>query len=452
MTASEGIVTGDIIRCPPSPPGQLGVPIIHRCNIFIPASPIFASLPFVVLPPLRKALSFHRHPPLSPNPSNPATILNSNPRGQKNRTMSPRKKEVLSAVTATADSGAETAEKSTRKLRQKTRVERIHPAVRFSLAVFSSLALSSTLFTLTTGITLGELGSVSKHLETWWEVGGLMAWKAVEVGLAWILGFDGMFIPPNSPPRQPNTLTKTNQGRDVLSFIFLTHLPTYSLLSTFYGLRPTTTLTSYFITLASTTIPFVLLRSPTPIHSQSTTIPNRSILQDRPTTIYTTIGATAIFTVTLYLSYATTWLPTKLVLHFQDLPDISTVHAGPAGLPVLFLTLLPAGLAARDFLFASSAGASPSKDTKKKNASPEGEYLACTVYRKTWGALTKKTQVLISRTGLLASMLFVNTVIQVAGTVNRVDVEGAMAWGTVWSVAALVTGAMFGWIEAVDGV
>ncbi|PWY84596.1 hypothetical protein BO94DRAFT_105708 [Aspergillus sclerotioniger CBS 115572] len=344
--------------------------------------------------------------------------------------MSPRKKEVLSAVTTTADSSADTAEKSTRKLRQKTRVERIHPAVRFSLAVFSSLALSSTLFTLTTGITLGELGSVSKHLETWWEVGGLMVWKAVEVGLAWILGFD---------------------GRDVLSFIFLTHLPTYSLLSTFYGLRPTTTLTSYFITLASTTIPFVLLRSPTPIHSQTTTIPNRSILQDRPTTIYTTIGATAIFTVTLYLSYATTWLPTKLVTHFQDLPDISTVHAGPAGLPVLFLTLLPAGLAARDFLFASSTGASPSKDTKK-NASPEGEYLACTVYRKTWGALTKKTQVLISRTGLLASMLFVNTVIQVAGTVNRVDVEGAMAWGTVWSVAALVTGAMFGWIEAVDGV
>ncbi|RAL01617.1 uncharacterized protein BO80DRAFT_52574 [Aspergillus ibericus CBS 121593] len=346
--------------------------------------------------------------------------------------MSPRKKDVLSAATATADSSVDTVEKSTRKLRQKARVERIHPIVRFSLAVFSSLALSSALFSLTTGITLGELGSVSKHLETWWEVGGLMAWKAVEVGLAWILGFD---------------------GRDVLSFTFLTHLPTYSLLSTFYGLRPTTTLTSYFITLASTTIPFVLLRNPTPVHSHTTAIPNRSILQDRPTTIYTTIGATAIFTVTLYLSYATTWLPTKLVTHFQDLPDITAVHAGPAGLPVVFLTLLPAGLAARDFLFASSTGASSSsKDTKKEKTSTEGEYLACTVYRKTWGALTKKTQVLISRTALLAGMLFVNTVIQVAGTVNRVDVEGAMAWGTVWSIAALVTGAMFGWIEAVDGV
>lgn len=107
--------------------------------------------------------------------------------------MAPRKKEVLSAVTAADD---DTAEKTTRQLRHKTRLDRIHPAVRFILAVFGSLALSSTLFSLTTGITLGELGRVSKHLETWWEVGGLMAWKAVEVGLAWIMGFDGI---PSSP-------------------------------------------------------------------------------------------------------------------------------------------------------------------------------------------------------------------------------------------------------------
>lgn len=49
-------------------------------------------------------------------------------------------------------------------------------------------------------------------------------------------------------------------------------------------------------------------------------------------------------------------------------------------------------------------------------------------------------------------MLFANTVVQVAGTVNQVDAEGAMIWGAVWAIAASVTGAMFGWIEAVDGV
>ncbi|GLB11401.1 hypothetical protein AtubIFM57258_008271 [Aspergillus tubingensis] len=353
--------------------------------------------------------------------------------------MAPRKKEVLSAVTAADD---DTAEKTTRQLRHKTRLDRIHPAVRFVLAVLGSLTLSSTLFSLTTGITLGELGRVSKHLETWWEVGGLMAWKAVEVGLAWIMGFD---------------------GRDVLSFTYLTHLPTFSLLSTFYSLRPTTILTSYFITLLSTTLPFVLLRNLTPLHSfsDSTRIPNRSILNDRPTTIYTTIAAAAIFTVTLSLSYATPWLPTTLVTHFQDIPDVTAIHAGPAALPGLFLSLLPAGLAARDFLFASSTGASSRNSKKNSNnnnknkegtSSPEGEYLAYTVYRKTWGTLSRKTQVLVSRTVLLASMLFANTVVQVAGTVNQVDAEGAMVWGAVWAIAAVITGAMFGWIEAVDGV
>lgn len=117
-------------------------------------------------------------------------------------------------------------------------------------------------------------------------------------------------------------------------------------------------------------------------------------------------------------------------------------------------------MAARDFLFASSTGASSRISKKNSNnnknkegtSSPEGEYLAYTVYRKTWGTLSRKTQVLVSRTVLLASMLFANTVVQVAGTVNQVDAEGAMAWGAVWAIAAVVTGAMFGWIEAVDGV
>ncbi|PWY92471.1 hypothetical protein BO70DRAFT_391875 [Aspergillus heteromorphus CBS 117.55] len=368
--------------------------------------------------------------------------------------MSPRKKDLLSAVAAAAESSADTAKTSAHQLHEKTRLERIPPAVRFALAVFSSLVLSSTLFTLTTGITLGDLGRVSKHLETWWEVGGLMAWKAVEVGLAWVLGYD---------------------ARDVLTLTLLTHLPTYTLLSTFYTVRPTTTITSYLITLISTTLPFYLLR---PSSSLSSPGPkNRSILQDRPTTIYTTVAATAIFAVALYTSYATPWLPRLLVVHFANLPDISAVHAGPAGLPGLFLGLLPAGAAVRDFLFVSSAGVddevtSEEKKKKKKQNGGEGESegegeskgegegegegegksFLCALYQKTWGSLTRKTQVLVSRTVVLAGLLLGNTVVQVAGTVNGVDVTGAAAWGSVWAAAAVVTGALFGWVEAVDGV
>ncbi|PYH90124.1 hypothetical protein BO71DRAFT_388245 [Aspergillus ellipticus CBS 707.79] len=345
--------------------------------------------------------------------------------------MSPRKKD---AVTAAAESSADIVQAS---LPKRTQLERIPPAVRFTLAVFSSLALSSTLFTLTTGLTLGELSRVSKHLDTWPEVGGLMAWKAVEVGLTWILGYD---------------------ARDVLTLTLLTHLPTYTLLTTFYTIRPTTTLTSYLIILISTTLPF-LLRNPSPTTSLLSTHKNRSILQDGPTTVYTTVAATAIFTVTLYISYATPWLPQTLVVHFQDLPDISAVHAGPAGLPGLFMGLLPAGLAVRDFLFVSSAGVAADETpvTKKKKGgkkeeAKDGEYLIQTVYRNTWGTLSRKTQVLVSRTVVLAALLLGNTVVQVAGTVNGADAEGAAAWGGVWAVAAAVTGGLFGWVEAVDGV
>lgn len=65
---------------------------------------------------------------------------------------------------------------------------------RFALVVLSSLILSSALFTVTSVVTIGDLGFVSKHLEKWWEVGGLIAWRAVELGLAWMLGFDGKFM------------------------------------------------------------------------------------------------------------------------------------------------------------------------------------------------------------------------------------------------------------------
>lgn len=237
------------------------------------------------------------------------------------------------------------------------------------------------------------------------------------------------------------------------SFLFLTHLPTYSLLSFFYNIRPTSALVALTITLASTVLPFILLRRPSSVHDLSHApagaIPNRAILQDKITTVFTTIMAASVFSVVLYASYAT-WLPARLVVHFESLPDISAAHAGPAGLPVLFLTLLPAGWAARDFLFVSSTGYCV--DAKQSPAACEGEYLITAVCRATWGKLSTKTKVLVSRSLILAIGVLLNTVVQVAGTIRDVSVEGAATWGAVWAAAALITGAVFGWIEAVDGV
>ncbi|KAJ5132491.1 hypothetical protein N7448_006649 [Penicillium atrosanguineum] len=318
---------------------------------------------------------------------------------------------------------------------QPTPLARIPSPARFFLVVLSSLLVSSVLHSLTSDLTLNDLGLVSKHLEEWWEVGVLVGWRAVEVGLAWAVGLDSW---------------------DAASFLFLTHMPTYTLLSFFYGVRPTSVLTSYAITIASTVIPFALLRRPSSVHdlshAPSGAVANRTILQDHLTTIYTTLTATSIFSVMLYASYAT-WLPVQLVMHFESIPDISAAHAGPAGLPTLFLTLIPVGYAVRDFLFVSSAGNSTSStEDEAKREERQGEVLFTAIYRKTWGQLSVKARILASRTLLLASVILLNTIVQVAGTIQSVSVEGAFVWGSVWAVATLAVGGVFAWVEAVDGV
>lgn len=58
---------------------------------------------------------------------------------------------------------------------------------------------------------------------------------------------------------------------------------------------------------------------------------------------------------------------------------------------------------------------------------------------------------LVSRTLALAAMVFTNTVVQIVGTVEGADLDGAVVWGGVWAVGCLVVGGVFGWIGAVDG-
>ncbi|KAJ6166824.1 hypothetical protein N7470_002271 [Penicillium chermesinum] len=296
-------------------------------------------------------------------------------------------------------------------------------AARFLLVLFASLLLSTLFFSLTASLNRDDLAIISKHLEGWEEVAGLLSWRAVEIGLSWGLGFDIM------------------TDRDVASFLFLTHLPTYSLLYFFYGVRPTSILVSFAITILSTVIPFTYLRKPASVHdlshAPSGSVANRTILQDRLTTLYTSFAATSIFSVIIYVCYST-WLPAQLVVHFESIPDITAASSGAAGLFGLYLTLIPAGFAIRDFLF--------------HPVSREGEYLITAIYRKTWGRLSAKTQVLVSRTFILAAAVLINSTVQIAGTIRGVSAQGASVWGAVWALATVVVGALFGWIEAAEGV
>jgi hypothetical protein len=340
------------------------------------------------------------------------------------------------------------------ELQSCSKLDRIPSPARYGLLVLSSLVLSSTLFTLTSAVTVGDLSFVSKHLENWWEVGGLIAWRAVELGLAWIAGFDG-----RTRPLVMFTALFTDVaggiGRDVAFFTLITHLPTFFLLLHFYGVRPTTVATSFAIDIVSMTVPFVLLRRPRSVHRLSSTpeesVSNQNIIQDRLTAIYTSVAASAIFTVFLYLSYST-WLPAFLVTHFEGLPDIRAAHVGPAGLPVLFVSLLLEGYAARDLLFVSSAGWATEEEKESAVIDSHGEYLITSLYNRTWGRLSPKAGILLFRTVLLAAITLLNTIVQVSGTIKGVDVQGSAGWGAIWAAAVLAIGSTFAWIEAVPGV
>ena len=69
---------------------------------------------------------------------------------------------------------------------------------KFLVATICSLGLSTVLFSWAIPITRGDLAWTSKHLDSWWHVAGLMAWRVVEIGVPWMLNYDGKlhFYPP----------------------------------------------------------------------------------------------------------------------------------------------------------------------------------------------------------------------------------------------------------------
>lgn len=76
----------------------------------------------------------------------------------------------------------------------RAKVSRIPAILRFPLIVLLSLTISSALHSGVKEITAGDLASVSKRVETWPEISALIGWRGVELGLAWVLGYDSKLI------------------------------------------------------------------------------------------------------------------------------------------------------------------------------------------------------------------------------------------------------------------
>lgn len=241
-------------------------------------------------------------------------------------------------------------------------------------------------------------------------------------------------------------------GIDLASLTILSHVPPLYLLTTFYGIRPTTLIASLIIDTISTYIPFRYLRPLSPTHNPEApkgAVSNRSILNDLPVQLYTTLLAAGIYGVVVYSSFKT-WLPVHLVLYFDGIKDISAAH--DAALPFLILAFTPLGYAARAFLFTPATGAKRDLgDIRNLAFNPETATLAETIKYNVWG-YSKRTRTLIKRTATLAAVTYIYTYLQVYGTVEGTEGYGAAGWACVWATAAALTGAIFWWVGDVSGV
>lgn len=76
-----------------------------------------------------------------------------------------------------------------------SRTSKIPGPLRFPALVTLSLVLSSVLYSIAARyLFVGDLGSVSRRLTEWWEVIGLVGWRAVELGIGWWSNYDGEIL------------------------------------------------------------------------------------------------------------------------------------------------------------------------------------------------------------------------------------------------------------------
>ena len=72
----------------------------------------------------------------------------------------------------------------------KTAVARVPRHLRFPLICVISFGLSFGLHTLTSEISGYQLASASRHATENWQIGALVAWKLIELFVAWSAGYD----------------------------------------------------------------------------------------------------------------------------------------------------------------------------------------------------------------------------------------------------------------------
>ncbi|KIW88727.1 uncharacterized protein Z519_10773 [Cladophialophora bantiana CBS 173.52] len=306
--------------------------------------------------------------------------------------------------------------------------------LKLAATVVLSTLLEAGLQTGASMVGVGDLGGVSRRPDMWTEVLGLLGWKLTKLGIFWVGDYDAY---------------------DVASLSLLLDTPPALLLGLFYQISPITLTSTTLSSMIANSLPYYFLRPLSPSHhpdsAPKSSLRNRPILTDPYTTIATSLLAAAIFAVLLEASFAT-FLPTWLIVYFTGLRTLEPAHLGPAGLPTLLLTLIPAGWACMEFLFAPSTAVAgvPASATTVAIKGPAFDPATATfwghVYHNAWGWYSARQKELIGRTALLTGLMFAETVLTLWGTVEGVEAEGALGYAGVWALGCVVTGAVLDWV------
>ncbi|KAK4941727.1 hypothetical protein LTR66_014776 [Elasticomyces elasticus] len=299
-----------------------------------------------------------------------------------------------------------------------TTVSRMPEWLKFPLVVALSLGSSTVAYSLIADLTGYQLAAVSRQVDDTARILALVAWKVLELGIAWWAGYDYL---------------------DTATLAFLTHAPYFYLLHHFYTLSLPATLLPLLIDVGTLSLPFLLLRGVTPAHDPDSHAPGQPIVNDRNQ---------ASTSLTIWGSFFT-WLPVYVVTHFEYVKSLESAH-NAALVPILVQFLFTVGLAARKFLFQASSGAAMSRaDAAEKVFAPDTVSLLETLrYNAGMWRWTKREDVLAKRTAVLTLWTFANTWVRVFGTLDGSDALGAAGWAGVWAVASLATGVAFGWVDS----
>ena len=235
-------------------------------------------------------------------------------------------------------------------------------------------------------------------------------------------------------------------GVDYASLIVLSRLPTFFLLTTFYNIPGTTVVGCLVIDVITNSLPFLLLRPLLPQHKSSSVKSRgsaRSVINDLPIRLTTSLLAAAIHATVIYVSYQT-WLPIHLVEHFDGLRDISAAHSSA---PIyLIASLLPAGYAARDLLFTPYVVKRAETERDVQLAfDPETATFAETLQQNLWG-FSRPTKFLVKRLATVAVVTGSSTWLQTFVTLEGVESYGALGWSGMWVLATALTGVAFWWV------